>query len=148
MTDEPSPKILVVDDDGDIRMALEMLLQYEGFEVWTARDGKEALARMAGYTYIANAARSVTTAAIDAGADDALLTDRVLAEWEGLAEPFFAVVHYSNVHYPYVYDEEQGHPREGFPPGTPWGEVPSLAVIQAGAGVRLIPGSGPASRPA
>jgi rubredoxin len=24
----------------------------------------------------------------------------------------------------YVYDEEQGHPREGFPPGTPWGEVP------------------------
>jgi rubredoxin len=24
----------------------------------------------------------------------------------------------------YVYDEEAGHPREGFPPGTPWGEVP------------------------
>jgi len=24
----------------------------------------------------------------------------------------------------YVYDEERGHPREGFPPGTPWSEVP------------------------
>ncbi|HEV7562885.1 MAG TPA: rubredoxin [Solirubrobacterales bacterium] len=24
----------------------------------------------------------------------------------------------------YVYDEEVGHPHEGFPPGTPWNEVP------------------------
>lgn len=24
----------------------------------------------------------------------------------------------------YVYDEEAGHPREGFEPGTPWSEVP------------------------
>ncbi|HXV05092.1 MAG TPA: rubredoxin [Solirubrobacterales bacterium] len=24
----------------------------------------------------------------------------------------------------YVYDEAAGHPREGFPPGTPWSEVP------------------------
>ena len=24
----------------------------------------------------------------------------------------------------YVYDEQAGHPREGFPPGTPWSEVP------------------------
>lgn len=38
--------ILVVDDDGDIRLALEMLLQYEGYEVWTAKDGKEALKRL------------------------------------------------------------------------------------------------------
>ncbi|MFT7668429.1 MAG: two-component system nitrogen regulation response regulator NtrX [Planctomycetota bacterium] len=38
--------VLVVDDDGDIRMALEMLLKYEGYEVWTARNGKEALARL------------------------------------------------------------------------------------------------------
>jgi DNA-binding NtrC family response regulator len=40
------PVVLVVDDDGDIRMSLEMMLQYEGFEVWTARDGQEALARI------------------------------------------------------------------------------------------------------
>ncbi|MCB9903746.1 MAG: sigma-54-dependent Fis family transcriptional regulator [Planctomycetes bacterium] len=38
--------ILVVDDDGDIRTALEMLLAYEGYEVWTARSGEEALARL------------------------------------------------------------------------------------------------------
>lgn len=37
---------MVVDDDGDIRMSLEMMLQYEGFEVWTARDGNEALSRI------------------------------------------------------------------------------------------------------
>ena len=33
--------VLVVDDDGDIRMSLEMMLNYEGYEVWTARDGEE-----------------------------------------------------------------------------------------------------------
>jgi two-component system nitrogen regulation response regulator NtrX len=38
--------VLAVDDDGDIRMALEMMLQYEGYEVWTAKDGAEALARL------------------------------------------------------------------------------------------------------
>src|SRR3954465_13798079 len=38
--------ILIVDDDADIRVALEMLLQYDGFEVWTAKDGAEALARI------------------------------------------------------------------------------------------------------
>jgi len=24
----------------------------------------------------------------------------------------------------FTYDEEQGNPREGFPPGTPWSAVP------------------------
>ncbi|HIF41157.1 MAG TPA: sigma-54-dependent Fis family transcriptional regulator [Planctomycetes bacterium] len=38
--------ILVVDDEGDIRQSLEMLLTYEGYEVWTAKDGKEAIARL------------------------------------------------------------------------------------------------------
>ena len=38
--------ILVVDDDPDIRLALEMLLGYEGYAVWTAKDGEEALARV------------------------------------------------------------------------------------------------------
>jgi two-component system nitrogen regulation response regulator NtrX len=38
--------VLVVDDDSDIRLSLEMLLQYEGFQCWTARDGREALARL------------------------------------------------------------------------------------------------------
>ena len=42
----PRTVVLVVDDDGDIRVALEMLLSYEGFEVWTAKDGEEALRRL------------------------------------------------------------------------------------------------------
>jgi len=42
----PRTAILVVDDDADIRLALEMLLSYEGFEVWTAKDGEEAEKRI------------------------------------------------------------------------------------------------------
>ena len=38
--------VLVVDDDPDIRLALEMLLGYEGYSVWTAKDGEEAWARL------------------------------------------------------------------------------------------------------
>ncbi len=38
--------ILVVDDDADVRLALEMTLQYQGFDVWTAKDGQEALRRL------------------------------------------------------------------------------------------------------
>ncbi len=45
-SEENRTPILIVDDDGDIRLALEMLLQYEGFEVWTAKDGEEALRRL------------------------------------------------------------------------------------------------------
>jgi two-component system nitrogen regulation response regulator NtrX len=45
-TTNPRAAILVVDDDADIRLALEMLLSYEGFEVWTAKDGEEAEKRL------------------------------------------------------------------------------------------------------
>jgi DNA-binding NtrC family response regulator len=38
--------VLVVDDDADVRLSVEMMLAYEGFEVWTARDGAEALSRL------------------------------------------------------------------------------------------------------
>lgn len=47
-----------------------------------------------------------TQADLDAGCDDALATDRVIADWDDLREPFFGVVHYSNVHWPYVFDPE------------------------------------------
>ena len=39
-------RILVVDDDPDIRLALEMSLNYHGYEVLVAKDGEEALARL------------------------------------------------------------------------------------------------------
>ncbi len=38
--------VLVVDDDPDICVALEMLLTYEGYRVWTAGTGKQAIARL------------------------------------------------------------------------------------------------------
>ncbi|HXM76900.1 MAG TPA: response regulator, partial [Thermoanaerobaculia bacterium] len=39
-------KILVVDDDAGIRDALRMILDYEGYEVLSASDGKAALAEL------------------------------------------------------------------------------------------------------
>ena len=41
----------------------------------------------------------------DAGAHDALLTDHMIEVWDELEEPFFGVVHYSNGHFPYVFDD-------------------------------------------
>jgi len=43
---------------------------------------------------------------VDVGADDQLLTSRVLEELPLLQEPFFAVVHYGNTHVPYLVDDE------------------------------------------
>ncbi len=43
---------------------------------------------------------------LDTGAHDEYLTRRVQEEWGELKEPFFAVIHYSNPHYPYIYDED------------------------------------------
>jgi arylsulfatase A-like enzyme len=40
------------------------------------------------------------------GAEDADLTDRVLGDWGKLREPFVAVVHYSNIHAPRLYDRK------------------------------------------
>jgi len=46
---DPAPTqgtVLVVDDDPDICVALEMILRYEGFDVWTATNGRTALTRL------------------------------------------------------------------------------------------------------
>jgi glucan phosphoethanolaminetransferase (alkaline phosphatase superfamily) len=54
--------------------------------------------------HLAVATHLDSRAAYDEGASDAALTDWVARVWPELGEPFFAVVHYSNVHFPYVYD--------------------------------------------
>lgn len=41
----------------------------------------------------------------DTGAKDALLSDYAIEHWDEIPEPFFAIVHYSNQHSPYVIDE-------------------------------------------
>ena len=43
---EKSKKILVVDDDPDIREAVGTVLESQGYEVITARDGEEGLAKL------------------------------------------------------------------------------------------------------
>ena len=44
-------KILVVDDDAGIRDALRMILDYEGYEVLSASDGKAALDDLKGGSF-------------------------------------------------------------------------------------------------
>ncbi|MDJ0497592.1 MAG: response regulator transcription factor [Acidimicrobiia bacterium] len=44
MSQQPSNRILVVEDDGAVRRAVERALTFEGYDVTTARDGAEALA--------------------------------------------------------------------------------------------------------
>jgi CheY-like chemotaxis protein len=38
------PRVIVADDDGDIRRTLAEILEVEGYDVLEARDGREALA--------------------------------------------------------------------------------------------------------
>ena len=71
--------ILVADDDGDIRLALEMLLQYEGFEVWTAKNGEEAWARLEAERGAGNAPALVLTDLKMPGLDGLELLDRIHA---------------------------------------------------------------------
>ncbi len=44
--EEVGPKILLVDDDPDIRIAIGAVLQSRNYRVVTARDGEEALAKL------------------------------------------------------------------------------------------------------
>ncbi len=47
-----------------------------------------------------------STADLDTGARDDLLAEWVKKDWPEMKEPFFAVIHFSNPHYPYIYDEQ------------------------------------------
>ena len=44
MPDQPRHRVLVVEDDGAVRRAVDRALSFEGYDVVTARDGAEALA--------------------------------------------------------------------------------------------------------
>lgn len=44
MAEQPKSRVLVVEDDGAVRRAVERALTFEGYDVVTARDGAEALA--------------------------------------------------------------------------------------------------------
>src|SRR6188768_2227679 len=63
--------VLVVDDDADIRVALEMSLTYEGYAVWTAANGRQALLRL-------------KKEALEGRAPDVLLCDVKMPDMDGL----------------------------------------------------------------
>ncbi|MGH9317066.1 MAG: sigma-54-dependent transcriptional regulator, partial [Thermoanaerobaculia bacterium] len=67
-------KILVVDDDAGIRDALRMILEYEGYEVATAPDGKSALESLDG-----NRADAVLLDIKMPGLDGFEVLDRIVA---------------------------------------------------------------------
>ncbi|WP_437735227.1 sulfatase-like hydrolase/transferase [Sorangium sp. So ce1335] len=77
---------------------------------WTSQNLMFGNARL--YVQDIPVSRRVVATQLDPGADldygalDRQLTDHVIEAWGELAEPFFAVVHYSNVHYPYVSDPQ------------------------------------------
>ena len=63
--------VLVVDDDADIRVALEMSLTYEGYAVWTAANGRQALLRL-------------KKEALEGRAPDVILCDVKMPDMDGL----------------------------------------------------------------
>lgn len=60
-------KILVIDDEKDIRFVLRQVLELEGFEVVVAADGKEGLAKL------------------DEGGADLVITDIIMPGIDGVA---------------------------------------------------------------
>lgn len=57
-----------------------------------------------------------------AGPSDMLLSERVIEDWDRLEEPFFAVVQYSNIHFPRVFDPDHApfQPTDPFEREVPW----------------------------
>ena len=84
MTSQPEserrPAVLVVDDEADVRLALEMILQYDGYEVWTAKNGREALGRLTEEAEKGVRAGLVLTDLKMPGMDGLELLDALIAE--------------------------------------------------------------------
>lgn len=70
LTSEPSPtrpaRVLIVDDDADVRLVLRRMLEQDGYEIAEARHGREALEAAERRLY------------------DLLITDLIMPEQEGI----------------------------------------------------------------
>lgn len=101
----PVPRILVIDDDSDIREVVGEALQFAGYEVTTARDGREGLIQarsfrptlilldlmmpgMSGWEFRAVQLRDPALAAIPVVVVTALGTDPDIEVEAVLAKPF------------------------------------------------------------
>ena len=99
------PRILVIDDDSDIREVVGEALQFAGYEVTTARDGREGLIQarsfrptlilldlmmpgMSGWAFRAAQLRDAALAAIPVVVVTALGTDPDIQVEAVLAKPF------------------------------------------------------------
>jgi DNA-binding response OmpR family regulator len=99
------PRILVIDDDSDIREVVGEALQFAGYEVTTARDGREGLIQarsfrptlilldlmmpgMSGWEFRAAQLRDAALAAIPVVVVTALGTDPDIEVEAVLAKPF------------------------------------------------------------
>jgi glucan phosphoethanolaminetransferase (alkaline phosphatase superfamily) len=67
---------------------------------------------------------------VDLGADEALLARHVSENISQLREPFFAVVHLSNTHYPYFSDAQRGEPAAADGPGVVGTSAYRRAIFQ------------------
>ncbi len=81
---------------------------------WTSQNlffaSSHAFVETLGVDHFVSATQLDLDADLDMGADEALLADYVDGHISELQEPFFAMVHASNVHYPYWVDESKEQP--------------------------------------
>lgn len=76
-----------------------------------------------------------------AGPSDARLSERVVHDWGELREPFFAVVQYSNIHFPRIFDAERApfQPSDPFERDEPWrNHYKNVAYLSDLAVARLV----------
>jgi glucan phosphoethanolaminetransferase (alkaline phosphatase superfamily) len=75
---------------------------------WTSQDlrfgNSDLFVRDIGASHRVSGAELDPDADLDLGADDGRLSEHVAARLGGLREPFFAVVHFANTHFPYRVD--------------------------------------------
>ena len=115
---------LAPNEDRDMLHTWPLVFDYAkaaGYDTayWTSQNMLFGNARLwvknLGVSKFVSATELEPTADLDMGAPEGLLADHVNAAIGELKEPFFAVVHFSNVHYPYHVDPNMPQP---FQPST------------------------------
>src|SRR5690606_2212831 len=82
----PGTRVLVVDDQGDVREALRMLLETEGYTVVAAASPAEALACLRGDEFAAVLADMNYSRDTTSGQEGLELVQQVVAQWPGVPE--------------------------------------------------------------
>lgn len=91
----PGTRVLVVDDQGDVREALRMLLETEGYTVVAAASPSEALACLRGDEFAAVLADMNYSRDTTSGQEGLELVQQVVAQWPGV--PVIAMTAWASV---------------------------------------------------